>query len=463
MNNLALTSAQITITDLHDGKPGDKGIDAIVVVLDSDSHQIPTDMYGNNENYIGAETNVSVIVGGKIATGWNMSVEVSTTNGVPDIIGVQTGFHYKVTKLHTTTGTVTFVLSKSGEQTQRKQFKLTKSMQGVSATSYRLDISDTALVKNRETKTYTPGFVTLIGMAKTGDESARRHAGWFKIYEQAEEAYSVDEYQAALAAGQVMEDKEYIVSDIAFPYILSYQSLAAEDELVYTPKRNIRAIHIDFYLDAAMTVILDRETIPVVANGQDTILLNVWCPEGDKIRNQAGSLTIQADLFQGVEARTPESIQWYHMEPLAAGDSDAGAGWKKIIASNANGVTGYTTSKLTVPGGAVAGNETYKVVAKWKEHTLSGTATIADVSDPILCFLDGVNTFKNGKGTTSIRCRLMRDNEELDKDGTEYTYTWSLYDRNFKKLTFSQTGKTVTISATSVESLANLTCDVHKI
>lgn len=462
MDKFALAADQITITDLHDGKTGEKGKDAIVVVLDSDSHQIPTNMYGEEANYAGAETTVTVLEGGKIMTDWKISVEISETNGVPDIEGVLTGSHYKVTLLRTDVGTVTFVLTKSNQDTQRKQFKVTKSLQGISATTYRLDVSDTSLVKDRDKGIYTPNFITLIGTAKTGDEDIRRHAGWFKIYEQAEEAYTLDEYQVALESGKIMPQKEYIIADIEFPYVLSYQSEKAEDQVVYTPKRDIRAIHADFYMDEDLTVILDRETIPVVSNGLDTLLLNVWCPEGDKIRNQSGSLTIKADLFQGVVSQKPDSIQWYHMEPQSQGDIDSGVGWEKITEQNANGVTGYISQTLTVPGTAVAGNETYLAIAKWREHNLSGTATISDVSDPILCYLDGANTFKNGQGSTTIRARLMRNGEELDASGAEYTYNWSLYDKDLKKLPFVSTGKSVTISATSFVSLANLTCDVRK-
>ena len=455
-------TGQITILDLNDGLP------AIYAVLSNDTHTVPTDVRGENGNYTGAETTLSVYIGGEDDSGnWTLDC-VSSLNpeGIPVVVGVLDGKKFTVTSLTATVGTVTFTASKTGYDDLVKIFSISKTFQGQKATSYSLDFWPGTISKNKFTHTYFPNFVTAKGTSKLGDEAITALPGYFKIYEQSETAMSLNDYETAVLAGEILADDPHVISDIAFPYVLCYQSLGQEEEVVYTLTGVPKSVHVEWYEDANFTVMLDNETVPVVADGLDSLYASVWCPEGDKIRNQSGSLTIQADIYNGTETVIGSSYKWYILNAAATttnmGDADGGNGWQLLTGTNSNGTSGYLSATLTVPGTSVQQNAHFKCICFYNDIKLSDTVSVSDISDVVACYLDGLGTFKNGQGTSTIRARLMRNTEELDPNGTVYDYTWSIYDTTNTLTAFSETGKSITVNAAAISSRANLHCAVTK-
>ena len=107
---MLLTTGQITITDLNDGLP------AVYATLSSDLYVIPTDSYGENGDFTGAETTLSVLIGGVDDTpNWTITTFSSfDTTGGNAVLGIRTGPTFRVTGLTASTGTITFVASKDG-------------------------------------------------------------------------------------------------------------------------------------------------------------------------------------------------------------------------------------------------------------------------------------------------------------------------------------------------------------
>ena len=107
---MLLTTGQITITDLNDGLP------AVYATLSSDLYVIPTDSYGENGDFTGAETTLSVLIGGVDDTpNWTITTFSSfNATGGDAVLGTRTGPTFTVTGLTATAGTITFVASKDG-------------------------------------------------------------------------------------------------------------------------------------------------------------------------------------------------------------------------------------------------------------------------------------------------------------------------------------------------------------
>jgi hypothetical protein len=125
-----------------------------------------------------------------------------------------------------------------------------------------------------------------------------------------------------------------------------------------------------------------------------------------------------------------------------------------------------TTYQLTVDAFAVAGMEVIKCVATYNSNKYTGVTTVLDVSDPISVTITGVDTFKNGVGTTTLKALCFQSGAEVDQTGTIYTYTWTLYDSNNNSITATystlNTGKTVTVDGRDFVGRANIICQVSK-
>ena len=105
---------------------GDNGSNAIIGVLSNEAHTIPTDSNGDNGNYTGASTTLTIYNGiADDSTNW--SVTVSTSN----VTGTLAGKTYTVTSMAADTGYVDLTASRSGFSTIVKRFTLTKSKAGV--------------------------------------------------------------------------------------------------------------------------------------------------------------------------------------------------------------------------------------------------------------------------------------------------------------------------------------------
>ncbi len=459
---MVLSTGQITITDLNDGLP------AVYADLSSSQYAVPTDSYGENGDFSGAATTITVMVGGVEDTAnWTIQTFSSfNTVGGDAILGEWNQPTYTVTGMTATVGSITFVASKDGYEDLVKVFNVSKNPQGQKAISYKLEVSPGTIQKNKFTNTYLPNQIEMTASQKIGDENRQLLDGYFCIYEQSETALTLDAYNALVAAGQVLADKEYIISDTEYPYVLRYRSSLAENSLTYVLAYDPKSIHIEWYEDADCTVLLDSETVAVVSDGLDSLFADVWCPQGDKIRNQSGSITIQADIWNGTEQVIGERYKWYIMNPAATtinmGDADGGNGWQLLNDTRNNGTSGYTTATLTVPGTSVQQNAHFKCICFYNSIKLQGAVSVSDTSDVIVCYLDGLGTFKNGQGTSQIRARLMRNTEELDPDGTIYDYTWSIYDETNQLTDFEEIGKTITVQASDISSRANLYCAVTK-
>lgn len=197
-------------------------------------------------------------------------------------------------------------------------------------------------------------------------------------------------------------------------------------------------------------------------DGINSVLATVWTPDGNVLKNGQGTLEATVDVYDGTTEVTPTAFKWYIQDPSSAGDSDSGAGWKLLNGTYNAGTSGYTTAKLTIPASAIASVESFMCIATYGGKKYRDICVVMDVTDPILVTVIGLNTFKNGQGSSEFEAKLYRNGAEIDSSGTEYTYAWSLYNSNNIKQSFSKAGKTITVNATDIDARANLLCEISK-
>ncbi|MEH7117219.1 hypothetical protein V7128_07325 [Neobacillus vireti] len=439
-----LVKAEIEFVKVSSGSKGSSGANAITAVLSNDAQVVPTDSAGNNGNFSGATTTLTIYEGATdVTSSWTITQTRTSGLTVTEATNSKTA---TVTASTVDVGTVTFTATRSGYPTQTKVFTVSKAKGGVAGTSptaYKLIASVGAIAKSK-TGAYTPASITFSAQSQTGSASPVAYSGRFIIAETTD--------------GTTYTDK--------------YTSSANESSKAYTPSAGIKALRVRLYVAGGTTTMLDEQVIPVVVDGndgQDAIRAVVWTPDGNVIRNSSGQLTAKCDLYKGSAIQTSGvTYQWYYQDPSQSTDIGGGVGYKKLDATTNFGTTGYTTNTLTIPASAILGVESFKCVATYSSVGYSDVCTVSDVSDPIQVQVIGSNVFKNGQGTVTLTAKLYQAGVEIDSQGNQgYTYTWYLYDANNNKVstwntTGSKTGKTITVDGADVNVKGNIVCEVSK-
>ena len=254
-----LATGQITISTLFDN---------VTASLDSDRHMVPTNVYGENGNFFGASTTISISNGiTDETTEWKV-----TTQADAGIIGSQSGYTYTVTDMTIDAGTVVFTATREGYVTLTKVFSISKNRQGESAVAYSLELSATSIQKDIIDKVYIPESLEISGIKKVGDEGKTSQTGFFFVYEQTRDAITIDEYNTLLANAQTEVDKEYIISDGLYPHVLRYSSEFAESDIEYFIQGDPMALRIEFYEEIDRINLFDLETINVVSDGENAVV-----------------------------------------------------------------------------------------------------------------------------------------------------------------------------------------------
>lgn len=155
-------------------------------------------------------------------------------------------------------------------------------------------------------------------------------------------------------------------------------------------------------------------------------------------------------------------------------NSMLGIGWSCLSSTNQRGVTsGWTTNEITITADAVLNFETFKCAIK-DTDTSAGNASankvvcdilsFSDMSDPIT--VDMVSqkgfTIKNNSNDVDVKAMLYRNGAELDAAGTDYTYTWKLWNSSGTSVVKTYTGKSITVSKADVTGKGVLMCEVSK-
>lgn len=441
----------VKINNGQKGDTGSAGVNAITLALNNEAVTIPTDQNGNSGVYTNTGTNIFLYEG---ATPIQYD-GVGTANGTFKVTAAATGItagamtdggaHAVVANAsNMTADTATIVFTITGKRADGTAISLSKtqsfakSKTGAAPTAYWM-IPSVGAVNRAENGSYTPSTISASGMSQTGAGAPAAYSTYFRFSE------STD--------GSTFTAKQ-----------TSTANAASASFALTTP--GLKAIKIEMFRAGGATVLLDSETIPVVSDGvsgTDAFYLNVWAPNGDTIRNSAGTLTLQADLYKGSGSVTPTAYKWYAQDPGAAGDSDSGAGWKLLTSTYTQGTSGYTGKTLTVTAASIAGVEGFMCIATAPDTGVKykGVIVVRDFQDPLVVNVLGTSVFKNGVGESTFTAQLIQAGSDVPTTG--YTFVWALYSSTGTLIkTYAATGPTVTVPSADFKGTANLIVDVSK-
>ena len=431
-----VSKSEIEVVKVVNGNNGSNGVNAIMAVLSNESANVPARSDGSVISVAGATTTMS-IYNGATDDSANWSVAISGT--ASGLTGTLSGKTYTVSTVTADVGYVDLVATRSGFSSITKRFTVNKTRAGVDSVAYWL-VSPSALVKSM-TGAYSPSSITVSMQSHSGTGSPTAYQGKFVIAELTGTTWS-NKYTSSSA--EPLTGKSYTPSSSSIDAI---RVRAYKGDVTPTDSNYV-----------------DEQTIPIVSDGVDAVYAYVWTPTGNTIKNGTGTVQVHVDIYKGSSSVNGTAFKWYEQDPTATtssgGDSDGGAGWRLINSTYNNGITGYTTDTITVPSGAVQGQEAYKCVVTYNGVKYSGVTMVVDISDPILVRIDGVSVFKNGVGSNTYKAILLRAGEEIDAGGTTYNYAWSIYNKDGSKASFTATGKSCTVTASAINGVGNIVCDV---
>ncbi len=242
LNITTLTGQQVTISKIQSFSKAKRGVDGtgsdgIVIDLSNENVTVAANSDGTSPNLASAVTQVFIYEGTANTTGsWSITATPST-----GVTGTLSGTTYTVTGFTVDSGTVTFTATRAGYANQTVVFSISKARAGVNGTTpiiYEVLSSVNAVAKNAA-GAYTPTTVTFSGFSTTGSANPVAYSGRFIV------STSTD----------------------GTNYTTRYTSGANESSYTYTLIANITFVRVELYLAGGTTVLLDRETIPIISDG----------------------------------------------------------------------------------------------------------------------------------------------------------------------------------------------------
>ncbi len=428
--SLYLAGGTTTLVDQQIANILVDGSNTLTCYLTNDSATIATDQAGANGVYTGTNTDIHVFDGtqeviydgtGTANGTWKVtSVASGVTAGTLTDSGNYASYGV-VSNITADQATVTYTITGKGYSGQAISFTKVQSFSraktGVAPTSYWSIIDNKAINKDINS-VYTPNSFNITGKSQTGGGAISNYNGRVKV-----------EYSTDGTTYNVSANSKYNATADTTVWPLNVPTTDAP--------ANVVSIRVSLYASGGTTTLLDQDIINIVsdgATGAPAILAYCWAPSGTVVRNNSGSITAECDLYVGSTLTTSGvTYQWYKFV-TGTPDQGGGAGWLKLASgSDGGGTTGWTTNTLTIPAGAIASMDTYKCIASYSSKTYTDMITVQDQSDPIQLTLiaDTGTAFKNGLGANkNITCHVYQAGNELDTNGTLYTYEWTMRDAN---------------------------------
>ncbi|SLM15258.1 hypothetical protein SPIROBIBN47_400037 [uncultured spirochete] len=221
-------TAEATAQALETEIAGKQGLTAN---LSNDSHLVPTDADGNNGNFAGCATTMSIYKMG-VDDSANWTVAARPSSGVT---GSLSGKTYTVTALSVDAGYVDLTASRTGYPSITLRFTIVKAKGGA---AFWL-VSSADAIQKSQAGVYTPSTITFTGKRSASAGVVVDYAGRFIIAETTD--------------GSTYTDK--------------YTSSANETSKTYTPSAGIKALRCRLYLAGGTSTLLDEEIVPIVVDG----------------------------------------------------------------------------------------------------------------------------------------------------------------------------------------------------
>lgn len=417
----------IDFATIHSGVDGE---DAFTVLLSNTSHTFPIEpKTGSIIPGVSVETRAEVYQGISKISNVKIAIKPGFTdrrflidaNGTTDTAKITTAGATRVYGTpETDQGTIPFVITVPGVSEPFEQsFSWTVSSKGVdgeSATSYWLDISEAIIIKSFDSlgnPTITPSTITLKAMKQVGESAPTE---WTR--------------DAIIRVYKNGSTTPIVVSNGSYP--VSSDTTSLKFEMLKG------------------TILLDSETIRVVQQQREPVVMAVQA-DSDTIRNGEGTITLKAVVYKnGKDFTESAAKKWYKTGKV---------------------IDGQTASTLLVTSDMIDSSEIFKCEATVEGTIYSDSITTWDISDPMFIELrsSGGDKFQNGKGESILECIVWRNGVEIDVVGAEYEYTWKKLNINGTEVPFtpvqepvgSGTNKKIKVTNTDVDKKATFVCEVY--
>lgn len=166
-------------------------------------------------------------------------------------------------------------------------------------------------------------------------------------------------------------------------------------------------------------------TFSRVANGTSFVVARAYAVGGSTFKNnKPDSLTIQAELIRGT-TRDTTNLTYTWEKSTNGKDWVAVTGSSSSLAITSSMVDSFAVFRCKIKDTDSA-SDTYN-----QTFTTEGVS-FYDVSDPYQAVIESSagNFFKNNTGSTVLVCRVYQNGTEIDKTGSQLTYTWTKTDKD---------------------------------
>ena len=193
-------------------------------------------------------------------------------------------------------------------------------------------------------------------------------------------------------------------------------------------------------------------TFSKVADGNNVAIAEITADPGFAFKNKVPtSLTLTAKLFRGATKDT----------------SNLSYQWQKLTASAWTSISGATSVNYSVTQASVNSMQQFRVIITdtvLNDTYTSSPVSVLDFNDPVECKPYSTNgeVFKNGIINTDIIGRLFQNGQEIDVDGTGWTYSWTKVDKDGNASAFG-TGKTISVGSADINARDSFFCTAEEL
>ena len=454
VNDVAIIKCVTTtdnVFDLHQIvklRDGAAGSSTITCILSNEVQSVPCNSSGTlySTSLTGCDTTVTILKGATNDTA-NWTITATPSSGITGTYTSDT-HNYKVTGVTVDSGYVEFVCTRSGHATITKRFTINKDRSGsngAAAVIYSLATS-AGFLKLNQSKVFVPANITFSATKTVGNATAAVYSGRYKIYE----------------------------STDGSTYTLKYTSSSDEQSKAYTPSANtIKTIKAELYESGATTKLLDTQTVSVVldgvngatgAAGKDAINVVLGnsaevipCTTTGKTK-EAKDITIPFDCYQGTKriagtatlGTLPTGIT---LKTNTAATASAGG---TIVLTVAKDATIASTNSGDITITFSAGGLTSVQKFTWTKSVQASNGTNAVLFQLLAPQGDVITKTLTGTPNTVVLKTQLLNGTTVVTSGI--TYVWKKYTGTAYTTISGQTGATLTVVDSMVDTLASFEC-----
>lgn len=179
----------------------------------------------------------------------------------------------------------------------------------------------------------------------------------------------------------------------------------------------------------------------------DGVVFSVITPNGNTFLNGGTGLTLTAVAYNGIYNIT----------------SSGAISWEKYISGEWTQMQETTPTILVAPSGIV-GTVVYRCTFTYQGSSYKATASLMDTTDMYTASVESSrgDILFDRATTTTLMCRVYKNGEEMDEDGTACTYAWYRLDKDGNAVGSASFGttKSINVNGDNIDEKTTFICEV---